>query len=85
MLFWVEKFSEYIMHKNKDTKYKEYKIYIDRLKTRINNVNISENSGKGSDTSYSVNKGDELVLCLRSKINRVNKLIIAGKLSLCKY
>jgi hypothetical protein len=57
------------LDENKDTKYKEYKIYIDRLKTRINNVNISENSGKGSDTSYSVNKGDELVLCLRSKIN----------------
>lgn len=57
------------LDENKDTKYKEYKIYIDRLKTRINNANISENSGKGSDTSYSVNKGDELVLCLRSKIN----------------
>jgi len=57
------------LDENKDTKYKEYKIYIDRLKTRINNVNISENLGKGSDTSYSVNKGDELVICLRSKTN----------------
>ena len=28
---------------------------------------MSENNGKGKDTSYSVNKGDELVICLRSK------------------
>jgi hypothetical protein len=56
------------LDKNKE-KFKEYDLYIDRLKNRIKNVNISENTGRGSDTSYSINKGDELVLCLRSKIS----------------
>ena len=30
---------------------------------------MSENNGKGKETSYSVNKGDELVICLRSKVD----------------
>ena len=57
------------MNKNKDTKYKDYKENIDRLKNKIELVNFSENNGKGKETSYSVNKGDELVLCLRSKVD----------------
>ena len=57
------------MDKNKDIKYKDYKENIDRLKNKIELVNFSENNGKGKETSYSVNKGDELVLCLRSKVD----------------
>ncbi len=58
------------LYENKDTKYNEYKIYIDRLVRKIIDVNIVENNGEGKETSYSVNKGDELVLCLRSKIDK---------------
>lgn len=57
---------------NQTEKFKDYKLNIDRLKDRIYQVNISENSGHTSDTSYSINKGEELVLCLRSKINYNN-------------
>jgi len=55
------------LHKN--DKYKDYKINIERLEDKIYNVNISENPNKNKDTSYSINKGEELVLCLRSKKN----------------
>ncbi len=57
------------LEQNKDTEYRDYRNYIDRLLERIHDVTISENSGKGKDTSYSINKGDEIVLCLRSKVN----------------
>ena len=57
------------LYERRDTDYTEYSLNIDRLKDRIYDINISENNGVGKDTSYSVNKGDELVLCLRSKIN----------------
>lgn len=64
-----QKIIKLINHLNdkKDTDYKEYKLNIDRLNKKINDLVISENNGNGSETSYSVNKGDELVLCLRSK------------------
>jgi hypothetical protein len=52
------------------TKYKEYADYIDRLVEKVIDVNIVENNGEGKETSYSVNKGEELILCLRSKINK---------------
>ena len=64
----INKLVDYL-YRNKDTKYSEYSQYITRLKDRINNVNISENNGRGTDTSYSINKGDELVLCLRSRVS----------------
>ena len=66
------KFITYL-DKNKNTKYKEYSHYIDRLVDKIIDLNIVENNGDGNGTSYSVNKGDELVLCLRSKIEK-NKI-----------
>lgn len=52
---------------HKNDKYKDYKINIERLEDKIYDVNISENPNKNKDTSYSINKGEELVLCLRSK------------------
>jgi hypothetical protein len=52
---------------NKDTKYKEYSIYIDRLVKKVTDIVISENNGNKDETSYSVNKGEELVLCIRSR------------------
>ena len=62
------------LNKYKETTYKEYKEYINQLSERINDVTISETKGteqqgdnQESVTSYSVNKGEELVLCLRSK------------------
>jgi len=44
----------------------EYKEYVERLSDKINYVVIEENT-LDKYTSYSVNKGDELVICLKSK------------------
>ena len=57
------------LENKKHTEYKEYKDYINQLSNRINDVTISENNNKDETTAYSVNKGEELVLCLRSKQN----------------
>ena len=66
------------LNSKKDTDYKEYKQYIEQLSDRIHDVTISESRGnedvkdengenKEIVTSYSVNKGEELVFCLRSR------------------
>lgn len=49
------------------TKYPEYIPYIDQLKQRIKNVVIQESSEDSIYTSYSINKGEQIVFCLRSK------------------
>jgi hypothetical protein len=48
-------------------KYPKFKDHIIQLSQRIQNVVISENTHDSEYTSYSVNKGDEMVICLRSK------------------
>lgn len=53
-------------NKNKD-EYKEYSEYIDQLNTRISGVVINESTPDSTYTSYSVNKGEQIVFCLRSK------------------
>lgn len=62
------------LESKKNTDYKEYEKYITQLSERIKDVTISETKGdeendetKENVTSYSINKGEELVLCLRSK------------------
>jgi len=53
---------------NRD-KYKEYGEYIDQLSNRISGVVINESTEDSVYTSYSVNKGEQIVFCLRSKYN----------------
>jgi hypothetical protein len=48
------------------------KLYINRMYNRINGVIFRESSAYSPYTSYTVNKGDEMVLCIRSK--RTNKI-----------
>jgi hypothetical protein len=62
----ILKLNDYLV-KNKDDKYKDYKSYIEQLDGRIKSVSIAESRESSSSTSYSVNKGEELVFCLRSK------------------
>jgi len=56
------------LYKNKD-KYQEYATYINRLHLRIDNSIINESDINSVNTSYSVNKGEQLVFCLRSRVN----------------
>lgn len=58
------------LYKYKDTQYSEYEKYIRQLKDRIMGVDISESSEDSYYTSYSVNKGEQIVFCLRSKKER---------------
>lgn len=58
-----------IVHSDNGNK-KEFIPYIDRLKEKINYVIISENISDYYYTSYSVNKGEQLVFCVRSRRNR---------------
>jgi len=62
----IIKLNDYLV-KNKETKYKDYKAYIEQLNERIKSTTIAESKESSSSTSYSVNKGEELVFCLRSK------------------
>jgi hypothetical protein len=56
-------------------KYNKYKKYIEQLEYRINGVIINESSASSSYTSYSVNKGEQLVFCVRSKTtNEIHSL-----------
>ncbi|QGR54026.1 wlm domain-containing protein [Moumouvirus maliensis] len=48
-------------------KYPEYKSYIEQFCKRINGIVLYENPPDGKYTSFTVNKGDEIALCLRSK------------------
>lgn len=49
------------------SQYPEYKTYIQQFCDRINNLSLIENPPDGKYTSYTVNKGDEIALCLRSR------------------
>jgi hypothetical protein len=40
-----------------------------RIQNKMKTVKIKENDNENFDTSYTVNKGDEIIICLRSKIN----------------
>ena len=46
---------------------KNFKPYIEQFINRISNVSLYENPPDGNYTSFTVNKGDEIALCLRSK------------------
>lgn len=58
-------FRDYL-EKNID-KFPEYQVYIKQFCDRIKNLVLQENPPDGTYTSFTVNKGDEIALCLRSK------------------
>lgn len=47
----------------------KYIKYVKQIKKRLPKVKISENPTNSNYTSYSINKGEELVFCIRNKIN----------------
>jgi hypothetical protein len=62
-----------------DKEFPIYKENINLIKNKIDNVIIKETPETSSYTSYSVNKGEELYLCIRSKktneIHNINDLL----------
>lgn len=71
----------YIDEENKINKqyHNEYYKYVKRLKDKLNEITFTENIDEFNATSYSVNKGDKLVVCLRSretnKIHDINTIM----------
>ena len=63
----LTKLVEYVYTNNKDRQ------GVDQLKENFNSRNISENTPGGQYTAYSVNKGEELAICLREV--KTNKFI----------
>jgi predicted metal-dependent hydrolase len=57
--------SEYL-EKNREN-YPEYKEYIDLLYKKAPNIILVESTQDSLHTSYSVNKGEQIVFCLRTK------------------
>lgn len=68
----IYKLSDYLYENKELDKYKEYKSYIEQLKTKLQNTIIIESTSDSIYTSYSVNKGEQLVFCIRSRKNANN-------------
>jgi predicted metal-dependent hydrolase len=63
----INKFVDYVYNKRNDEGYVENKKYIEQLHERIKKTVISESDAKSEYTSFSLNKGEKIVICLRSK------------------
>jgi hypothetical protein len=48
-------------------RYKEFKPYILQLKQKIKGVVVKESSANTVYTSYTINKGEQIIFCIRSK------------------
>jgi len=51
----------------KDSSYAPYQSYITQFCDRIKGIKLYENAPDGKYTSFTINKGDEMGLCLRSR------------------
>lgn len=52
------------------TNFKDHEAHIDQLNKRIKNCIIMESSENSMYTSYSINKGEQIVFCLRSRTSK---------------
>lgn len=68
----VLKLSNYLNDHKSDDKNKEYIEYIERLYKFAPDIIIAENKQDSIYTSYSVNKGQQIIFCLRSRKLRSN-------------
>lgn len=61
----IEKIRSHLV-RNK-SKWPDYVPYIDQMDRNMNSLIISENIDEENHTSYTVNKGEEMVVCLKSR------------------
>lgn len=71
---WInmQKLDKYLFE-NKD-KYPKYEKYIKQMNEKLKKSKIQESTDNGVYTSYSINKGEQLIFCLRSRKQNNNKL-----------
>jgi hypothetical protein len=78
----IYKITDYMVEKvnNKPTaeqpRYIKFRPYIHQLESKIKNVIIKESSENSVYTSYSINKGEEIVFCIRTKA--IDKVITSS-------
>ena len=63
----IIKLSDYLSHHKSDPNLSKYVEYIDLLASKVRNIVIIESTQDSMYTSYSVNKGEQIVFCLRTK------------------
>ena len=61
----INKLNTHLSENKKD--YPKYIPYIEQLNEKIKNTKIQESADNGIYTSYSVNKGEQIIFCLRSR------------------
>ena len=61
------------LSENRD-QYPEYIPYIDQLLRNSNKIKLTEADPNGRHTSYTVNKGEEIAICLRNKSGSIHDL-----------
>lgn len=75
----IETLKEKDINNFSNTKYSHMELYMNRILKQFNYIIIRESSANSKFTSYSVNKGEEMVFCLRSKkdnsIHDINELM----------
>jgi hypothetical protein len=65
-----------VLHLNNSiSEHKEEKEYINNLVKRTKKINIMETPNDEKNTSYTINKGEKIVICLRSKfLNEIHDI-----------
>jgi predicted metal-dependent hydrolase len=63
----ILKLSDFLEKNKNNDKYKEYKEYIELLHKKAPSIILLESTQDSAYTSYSVNKGEQIVFCLRTK------------------
>ena len=63
----INTLNTYLFENKKDEQYVKYIPYIEQLNKKLKNTIIQESADNGIYTSYSVNKGEQIIFCLRSR------------------
>lgn len=64
----------YLQNNKANPEYKNFITYIDLFSNGIKNTKISEGSGTNGYTSYTVNKGEEMVFCVRDENKNIHDI-----------
>jgi len=71
----IKKLVAHLNNNINDKKYINEKEYINNLVNRTKQINIMETPDDEQNTSYTINKGEKIVICLRSKfLNQIHDI-----------
>ncbi len=70
----LNRFVDHLISTTKQNEFKQFSSYIVNLHAKMKYIIFAESSDSSIYTSYCVNKGDEIVFCIRSKSLRSNDI-----------